>query len=139
MGGDVTSPATSLIHRDKNNDDLWTITYTRDELIFQLSSSNEYAIDKTKQIHITHKYIDRAEFVLYRINIWDPSKPPIFIINCSDITLTLQKELEQLKKTDPQLFDRVVTDAIQSLMEGINERYYHISSVAYKISWRFDP
>ena len=112
-----------------------------DDLTYHLSSTYGLSInDNTGQIHITHKYYDRAEFVLYRINIWDPSAPPpIFVINCSDIPPALQKELEQLKESDPRLFDRVVTDAIQSLMEGINDRYYHVSGVAYKISWRFDP
>ena len=111
-----------------------------DELRYQLSFANSFTIDEnTSQIRITHKYYDRAEFVLYRINIWDPSMPSVFVINCSDITPALQKELEQLKESNPRLFDRVVTDAIQTLMEGINERYYHVSGVAYKISWRFDP
>ena len=111
-----------------------------DELVYQLSSASSFTIDEnTGHIHITHKYYDRAEIVLYRINIWNPSTPPVFIINCSDISPVLQKELEQLKRSDPRLFDRVVTDTIQALMEGINERYYHVSGVAYKISWRFDP
>ena len=100
-----------------------------DELVYQLSSASSFTIDEnTGHIHITHKYYDIAEIVLYRINIWNPSTRPV-----------LQKELEQLKRSDPRLFDRVVTDTIQALMEGINERYYHVSGVAYKISWRFDP
>jgi hypothetical protein len=118
----------------------WSTAAITDELTYQLSSACSFSIDmNSKQIHITHKYYDRAEFVLHHINIWDPSIPPVFIINCSDLTKALQNELERLKESDPRLFDRVVTDAIQSLMEGINERYYHISGVAYKISWRFDP
>jgi hypothetical protein len=111
-----------------------------DELRYQLSFANSFTIDEnTSQIRITHKYYDRAEFVLYRTNIWNPSNPPVFVINCSDLSQVLRNELEQLKESNFELFDRVVTDAILSLMEGINERYYHVSDVAYKISWRFDP
>ena len=63
----------------------------------------------------------------------------IFVINTSDLSPTLCNELEQLKRLDPRGFDELVTESIQSLMEGVNKRYYHVSGVAYKISWRFDP
>ena len=130
-----------LVTRPLNDDDSpYSAAAIADELMYQLSSTCSFTIDEnTNQIHITHKYYERAEFVLYRINIWDPSIPPVFIINCSDITPGLQRELEQLKESDHRLFDRIVTDAIQSLMEGVNERYYHARGVAYKITWRFDP
>lgn len=119
--------------------DFRTVAATKDELIFQLSSVRSFTINEnTRAIYITHKYYEQAEFVLYRINIWNPSTPPIFIINCADLSRTLLCELAQLKKTDPPIFDRIVT-AIQSLMEGINERYYHVSGIAYKTAWRFDP
>jgi hypothetical protein len=116
-----------------------TVAAIRDELVYQLSSINEFTIDKnSSHIHITHKYYDRAEFVLYRIHIWNPSNPPVFIINCEDLSQVLQNELEQLKESNFGLFDRVVTDAIQSLLEAINHRYYHISNIAYKITWGFE-
>jgi len=111
-----------------------------DELTYQLSSTCSFTVNENNNhIHITHKYYDHAEFVLYRINIWNPSTPPVFIINTSDLTKPLQYGLEQLKRHSPEHFDKAVTEAIQSLMEGINERYYHVSGVAYKITWRFDP
>ena len=45
--------------------ELWSLSYTKDELTFQLSSANQFTIDKNNShIHITHKYYDRAEFVL---------------------------------------------------------------------------
>ena len=48
----------------------------------------------------------------------------------------LQNELEPLKNSDPRLFDKTVTEAIQSLMEGVNQR--HVSGTAFKVSWRFE-
>lgn len=120
--------------------DFWTVAATKDELTFQLSSVQSFTINEdTSHINITHKYYDRAEFVLYHINTWDPSNPPVFIINCADLSQVLQNEQEQLKESNFGLFDRVVTDAIQSLMEAINHRYYHINNIAYKITWRFEP
>ncbi len=110
----------------------------------QLSSKVTITINTDKVTGLTHlhtkqKYYERAEFVLYRINIWNPCTPPVFIINISDLTKQLQYELEQLKLLSSEQFDRVVTEVLQSIMEGVNQRYYHISNIAYKISWRFDP
>jgi hypothetical protein len=84
--------------------------------------------------------------VLYRINLYDLSaidinadeSKGIFVINTSDLSSTLCDELERLKESDPKGFDELVTESVQTLMKGINERYYHVSGVAYKISWRFD-
>jgi hypothetical protein len=87
----------------------------------------------------THKYHDRAKDVLERINIFDPTMPPVFVINTSDITKPLQKELDHLRKIDPFRFDELVTGAIETLFEGTNERYYHVSGLHDKVKWRFDP
>lgn len=68
----------------KVSDEVWTTAAVKDELTFQLSSVCSFKIDEnTQEIHITHKYYDRADFVLYRINVYKP--PPVFIINLSDI------------------------------------------------------
>lgn len=117
------------------NDEYWTTSAIIDELISQLSSASVFIIDEdTGTIRIKHKYYDQAEFCLYRINIWKIS--PVFVINCSDLSKQLQNELEQLKNSDPRLFDKTVTEAIQSLMEGVNQR--HVSGTAFKVSWRFE-
>jgi hypothetical protein len=100
-----------------------------------------------KTFEIVDKYHERAKSILYRIHLYDlaaiditnTESKAVFIINTSDITMTLYYELEQLKKSDPRAFDELVTEAIQSLMQGINERYYHVSGVAYRVTWRFDP
>jgi hypothetical protein len=117
----------------------WTLAYTKDEFTYQLSSASSFKVNEdTGQIHITHKYYDKAEWCLYRINGWNPKTPPVYIINTSDLTPKLQNELEQLRKSSPKLFDKVVTESVQSIMESINQRYYHISNVAFKVTWRFE-
>ena len=123
--------------KPKLSDEVWTTAAVKDELTFQLSSACSFKDDeKTRVIHITHKYYDRTDFVLYRINVYKP--PPDFIINLSDITAKLQSQLEQVYKSSPKMFDRLVTEAVQSILESINQRYYHVSNIAYKVRWRFE-
>jgi hypothetical protein len=116
--------------------DYWSLAYVKDELTCQLSSTCSFTINKEAgQIHITHKYYDKAEWHLNRINVWDPSTE--FVINLSDLTLRLQNELEQLHNSSPQTFDKVVTEAVQTILESVNQRYYHVNGLSYKIKWRF--
>jgi hypothetical protein len=119
---------------------MWTLSYIKDEFKFQLSSASLVEIDKEiNVIYITHKYYDLAESILYRINTWNPKTPPVFIINTSDLTKKLQIELEELRQRDSILFDKLVTEAVQSILESVNKRYYHINGIAYKVTWRFEP
>jgi hypothetical protein len=124
----------------------YTTAAVKDELTYQLSLVAKYNLKQDKvtgawyiEDHLIHKYHDRAEFVLARINIWNTSRPPVFVINASDLSVRLQNELEILKETSPIQLERIVTDAAQTLMEGINQRYYHIACLPYKVTWRFEP
>lgn len=118
---------------------MWAISYVKDEFKYQLSSISLVEIDKeTNVIHITHKYYELAKFVLYRINTWNPKTAPVFVINTSDLTKKLQKELEQLRQRDSKRFDILVTETVQSTLESVNQRYYHINCIAYKVTWRFE-
>lgn len=116
----------------------------KDELVFQLSSRvkmNWYTLE------ISNKYHKMAKSVLYRINLYDLSavditvdeSEGIFVINISDLSRALRNELEQLKSSDPKGFDELVTEAVQTILEGINKRYYHIAGLPYKVTWRFEP
>jgi hypothetical protein len=118
--------------------EIWTSAAVKDELTFQLSSAISFKIDDNSQvIHITHRYYNRADLVLYRINVYEP--PPDFIINLSDISPKLRSQLEQVYKSSRDAFDRLVTEAVQSILESINQRYYHVSNITYKVRWRFEP
>jgi hypothetical protein len=115
----------------------------KDELTYQLSSAVKMDL---KTFQIKDKYHERAKSVLYRINADDLSaidiatakSKGIFEINVSDILPSLYYELEILKESDPRGFDELVTEAIQTLLEGINKRYYHIAGLPYKVTWRFE-
>ena len=114
----------------------------KDELTYQLSSAVKMNL---KTLDIIDKYHEQAKSVLYRINLYDFSaidiaadeSKGIFVINTSDLSPTLCNELEQLRGSDPKAFDEVVTEAVQTILEGINKRYYHIAGLPYKVTWRF--
>jgi hypothetical protein len=108
----------------------------KDELTYQLSQTT---IRNWSTLEETHKYHDHAAFVLSHMNTFDPKRLPVFVINTSDITKSLQVELDHLKEIDPHGFDRLVREAIETLFEGINARYYHVSGLHGKVQWRFDP
>ena len=113
----------------------------KDELVYQLSSRIRM---NWHTLETSNKYHDRAKSVLYRINLYDVSaidvmaaqSKGIFVIKTHDLLSPLRNELEQLKRSDPRGFDEIVTEAIQTLLEGINERYYHIVGLPYKVTWR---
>jgi hypothetical protein len=115
----------------------------KDELTYQLSSAARMDL---KTFETIDKYHERAKSVLYRINVYDLSaidiatvkSKGIFVINTSDISPSLYHELETLKESDPSGFDGLVTEAVQTILEGINKRYYHIASLPYKVTWRFE-
>jgi hypothetical protein len=116
----------------------WTTNYIKDELTFQLSSTKSSLIDeKTQEIHTINKYHKLAEFVLYRINLYRPSSE--FLINRSDFTPRLQNELERSHKASPKIFEKIVTESVKTILEGVNQRYYHVNGIPYKVSWRFVP
>ena len=122
------------------------LTYAaiKDELVYQLSSTCPFEVvmdgkRATPFIRFRAKYYDLAEFILYRINTWNSKTPPVFVINTSDLTKKLQKEIERLQDKDPLGFDKLVTEAVQSILESINQRYYHVNGIAYKVTWRFEP
>ena len=82
-------------------------TYTEaaleDELTFLLSSKNEaeVIIDENENQHILirHPYLNQAEDLLYKINIYDPL--PEFEISKDDIPLGLAKALQGLGECGP--------------------------------------
>jgi hypothetical protein len=116
----------------------------KDELVYQLSSCIKI---NWNTLETFYKYHDRAKSVLYRINLYDLSvidiradqSKGVFVINISDLLPALRNQLEQLRRSDPKGFDELVTEAIQTLFEGINKRYYHIAGLPYKVTWRFEP
>ena len=118
-------------------DELWTNNCISDKLVYCLGSTSDYEINEdTKEIRITHKYYDHAEWVLYHINTHKP--PPQFVINRSDLTRKLKKEIASLRST-PTILNDVITTAVRRILEVINPEYYHVNGIYGKVKWRLDP
>ncbi len=114
----------------------YTPAVLEDELTFLLSSKNECdkILDEEGQlhIHVFHPYLNQAEGLIYKINIYRPK--PKFVIWEGDIPLGLAKALEQLGKVTMK---RVITDAVRRLYESADPEYYHTNGIHGKVKWRF--
>jgi hypothetical protein len=131
--------------RDSNNYDPgkeisdvpWTNNCLTDKLVYRLGSTSSYKINAvSKEILITHKYYDQAEWVLYHINIHKP--PPQFVINLSDLTRKLKEEISSLRPT-PSTLNEIITTAVRRMLESVNPEYYHVNGIYGKVAWRLDP
>jgi hypothetical protein len=117
--------------------EFWTKEKLIDELVLCLGSVSSYDLNEvTKQIYITHKYYDHAEWFIYRINVYKPT--PQFIINRSDLSNRLKKEIVCLRST-PTTLNEVMTTAVRRIVESVNPEYYHLSGIHGKIRWRLEP
>jgi hypothetical protein len=116
----------------------YTPAAIEDELIFLLSSKNEYDLIPDEKnngcwyIHIFHPYLNQAEGLLYKINSSDPL--PEFVIWDSDVPDGLANELTRLGKVKMK---RVITNAVRRIYESVNQEYYHTNGIHGKIKWRF--
>lgn len=117
--------------------EFWTKEKLIDELVLCLGSASSYDINEaTKKIYITHKYYDQAEWYIYRINVYKPT--PQFIINLSDLTNRIKKEIVSLRST-PTTLNEVMTTAVRRIVESVNPEYYHLNGIYGKIRWRLEP
>jgi hypothetical protein len=107
-----------------------------DELVLLLLSKNECEILKDfvgrDEILIFHPYINQAEGLLYRINLYNPL--PEFVIWESDIPMGLAVELKRLGKVS---MNRVITNAVRRIYETVDPEYYHTNGIYGKVKWRF--
>lgn len=86
--------------------------------------------DGSQWIYIFHPYLQQAEHLLYKINVYQPL--PKFVIFPEDISSGLAKELESLGKVT---MSKVITNAVRRLYESINPEYYHTNGIYGKVQW----
>lgn len=105
-----------------------------DELLYVLSSKTEcdVIIDENGEwfIHPFHPYINQAEGLLYKINVYQPL--PKYVIFPRDISEGLAKELENLGKVK---MNQVITNAVRRLYESVDPDYYHTNGIYGKVKW----
>lgn len=104
----------------------WTINYLIEQLYLCL-------ILKKEKDGFTRKYEKQAQDLMYKIPLNKPT--PYYIINLSDLTLRIKKELVSLSKE--MLLDQVMKETIGQIFEGINKEYY-ILSVRKSLKWKFE-
>jgi hypothetical protein len=109
-----------------------------DELVLLLSSKNDAQvveddeIDGQIQICFHHPYLNQAEGLIYKINIYYPL--PEFVIWTEDIPEGLVRALKSLGKV---MMKHVITDAIRRIYESVDPEYFHTNGIYGKVRWRF--
>jgi hypothetical protein len=104
----------------------WTKARTNDELYLQLVSL---------KINGERKYEKQASYLIYRIPVYDPT--PYFIINQSDLSKPLIKELSCLSNKER---DKIVKDVLSALYESIDKKYFLLCIKKRDlIRWRIVP
>jgi hypothetical protein len=115
--------------------DNYTQSALADELTLALSSKLECDVYEDKDSHpylsIFRPYLNQAEGLLYRINVYEHQLE--FVIFEEDIPQTLRKALRDLG-----IFGRnqVITEAIRRLYESVDHNYFHVNGLHGKVRWR---
>jgi hypothetical protein len=118
--------------------EFWTKEGLIDELVFRVGSITSFEINEvTKEISISHKYYDRAEWLIYRINRYKPI--PEFVFNLSDLTYRSKREVTRLLVSAPATLNDVMTNTVRRIVEAVDPKYYHLAGIHGKIRWRIDP
>jgi hypothetical protein len=128
----------SSSYNDKNlecisNDEDWTTEYIVDRLFFEMTESRDdaqgwedYPLRGQRK-----RYYDRAHDAI-RMAAGRPS--PIFVINISDLTTRLKRELSELNE---DTLDYVVNEATGRVCENVNPKLYHLT-LKKCLGWRFE-
>ena len=127
----------------------WTISKIEDELVLHLSSyydseikeenasninsNNNNNNNNIKEIVIKHPYQEQSKRMLYKINL--ANRPLVFKIHSNTLSPKLKEELNQLYKTNKEVFNEIVTNSVKRLYESIDYQYFHTNGIGGKIAW----
>ncbi len=112
--------------------DRYTTEGLKDDIFLQMCFTKEEVTNNNgKQITISKYYLQAWE-LLPLISAGSPS--PYFIINLSDLTPKLIREL----RNDKYNRDYVVSQAIGRIFENVSPKQYHLS-LAKRLRWKFEP
>jgi hypothetical protein len=113
----------------------YTPAALEDVMVRILSSHNVCYLEKDANgnacIRIKWKYLEQAETLIYRINVYKPPKP--FVISKEDIPQVLAKELKDLGDITMK---KVMTNVVRRIYETVNHEYFHTNGIYGKVSWR---
>jgi hypothetical protein len=112
----------------------YTLAALTDELTRQLSSKNDCELyedeDGTLSMYIFRPYLNQAEGLIYRINVYE--RPPEFVIWEEDIPENLQKALQDIGKFATK---KVITEVVRRLYESVDYDYFHTNGLYSKTPW----
>ncbi|PWU80853.1 MAG: hypothetical protein DLM72_09955 [Candidatus Nitrosopolaris wilkensis] len=112
--------------------DFWTPNYTTENLKQRLGTVVYQLKNDEGQTVEGRKYYDLARYLKHRIPVYRPT--PEFIINLSDLTEKLVKELHEL---DGDTRDFVLTQAVGRIFEDIHAPYH--CSISRLLRVRLEP
>jgi hypothetical protein len=117
----------------KENVEGWTVEYIVDRLFFEMLELEDDAQGWEDYQHKGQrkKYYARAHDAI-KMAAGRPS--PIFVINTSDLTTRMKRELSDLKA---DTVDYVVTEAIGRVCENVNSKLYHLT-LKKGLGWRVE-
>jgi hypothetical protein len=111
-----------------------------DALVGSLSSCNTSYLDEDKNgdhlqhtISIKWSYLEQAEDLLYKINLYDPL--PEFVIYIEDIPVAVREEIKHL---DEITIKKTFTNAVRRIYESVNADYFHTAGIYGKVKWKLD-
>jgi hypothetical protein len=107
-----------------------------DRLVFILSSKLEvdFIDEETGNMHLSHPYLDHAEWVLFRINAFKP--PPAFIIHEKDIPQDVASTFDEISEAAKK---SVITQVVRTILENVNFEYFNVNGIYGKAKWRIEP
>ncbi|MGH9982638.1 MAG: hypothetical protein ACRD8W_01630 [Nitrososphaeraceae archaeon] len=120
------------IDRTNDRDELYSTAALEDKLVSTISSYNTSEVIE-KVLYIKWHYLDQAEALIYRINVYDPL--PEFVIFTEDIPDRLSQELNSLEKVTTK---KIITNAVRRIYESVDPEYFHTNGIHGKVRWRFD-
>ena len=92
-----------------------------DEIVYSLyGATTLFLSDGNKIFPIRRKYVEQAKKILHHINVFRPV--PVFVINMSDISPTLKRELEKITQSEIR---EVITGAVARILEDVDPRFSH--------------
>jgi hypothetical protein len=116
--------------RRNEQKEYWTIECLVDQLFLNLCSSKQTIInDKGRTITIRKYYVQARELMKWIPIARLPSNE--FVINISDITPAIRKEIESVAN-NPKILQYILTQAVGHIFENLDFEYYHLSV-------RFEP
>lgn len=111
-----------------NHLDLWTTERLAEELFLNLVSVKENIYNNKGKPVTVHKYYHQAREKMYWIPITKGKGRMSFVINLSDLTDKVRKELEEYyKDTGEKGLGLVLKQAVCKIFENLDFEYTHMS------------